>query len=480
MRNGFFMRCCALMFPRWGVFTAVALVVGGCAVQESRTVVQQPLPEKWLSTAGPVSVTPLASAVSADPAAPVPAQWWQSFGSTQLEALVQEAWAGSSTLRIAQERVRQAEIALQTTDAAQLPSASLSAGTSGSRSEGAATRKSSSLGLSASYEADLWGRLAAGSESARAAAAASRYDLATSRITLSASVASSYFQLLALRERVEIARSSLATAERVLRIVESRARNGVATPLEVSQQTITVLQQRTALQPLEEQVRQTRTALALLLGRQPVGFDVADGESFMGLAVPAVSPGMPSDLLTRRPDLQAAEARLRAADADVAAARAALLPSLSLSASSGLSSAVLLGLGGGTTSASLAASLAQTLFDGGRKNLQIETVQSQRVVLVETYASAVRTALKEVQDGLGNAETTQRQEDTQAQVVAQAQRSLDLSERRYREGLDTLLTVLEAQRTLFSARDSLSQIRLSRLQAALDLYRVLGGGWQPT
>ena len=125
------------------------------------------------------------------------------------------------------------------------------------------------------------------------------------------------------------------------------------------------------------------------------------------------------------------------------------------------------------------ASLAQSLFDGGRKELQVESSRSQREVLVETYASAVRRALKEVQDALGNAATGQRQEVTQGEVVTQAQRSLQLAELRYREGVDALLTVLDAQRTLFSAQDALAQTRQARLTAAVDLYRVLGGGWQP-
>lgn len=462
------MRALNPRFPRFSrTALAVALIVlGGCAVHEPPTVVNMPLPEAWREA-------PLATE------AQVPQDWWRGFGSPRLEALVKEALAGSSDLRTAAQRVRQADIALQTAGAAQLPGVSVSAGSSANRSEGASTRKSTSVSLSVGYEVDLWGRLAAGEQGARAALDASRYDLETARITLTASVATTYFQWLALRERVAIARQSLETAERVLRVVQARARNGVATPLEVSQQTTTVLQQRTALAPLEEQVRQTASALALLLGREPVGFAVGGDEGLMALEAPSVAPGLPSALLARRPDLRAAEARLAAADADVAAARAALLPSIALSAGGGVGSAALLSLAGATGSASLAASLAQSLFDGGRKELQVESVRSQREVLVETYASAVRRALKEVQDGLGNAATSERQEGTQREVVVQAQRSLQLAELRYREGVDTLLTVLDAQRTLFSAQDALAQTRQARLTAAVDLYRVLGGGWRP-
>lgn len=445
---------------------AAVLLLAGCALQEPRTVVQQPMPAAWSEAGAPAASTPL------------PREWWRGFRSTQLEALVAEALDGSSDLRIAAQRVRQADIALQLAGASQLPSVGASAGSSANRSEGSSTRKSSSVSLNVSYEVDLWGRLAADVRGAEASLAASRYDLETARITLAASVATTYFQLLSTRERVTIARQNLETAERVLRIAQARLRFGVATPLEVSQQTTTVLQQRTALLPLEVQVRQTASALALLLGRVPQGFDAGQSESIAQFEAPAIAPGLPSDLLVRRPDLAASEAQLAAADADVAAARAALLPSFSLSAGGGVSSAALLSLAGGSGAASLGLSLAQNLFDNGRQRLQVELSRAQRASLVDSYAGAIRSALKEVDDALGNADRNARQEQTQREVVAQAQRTLDLAELRYREGTDTLLTVLDAQRTLFSAQDSLAQTRLSRLTAAVDLYRVLGGGWE--
>ena len=461
MRNGFPMR--SMTFLSRTALAAAVLLLAGCAIHEPRTQAPVAVPTAWTD------------APEADAA--IAPDWWRAFGSARLQSLVQEALDGSGDLRTAAQRVRQADIALQLAGASLLPSVSASAGSSANRNEGTATRKSTSVSLGVSYEVDLWGRLAAGQDSAGLLLDASRYDLETARITVASSVASTYFQWLAARERLEIARASLATAERVLRIAESRLRNGVATPLEVSQQTTAVLQQRTALAPLELQARQTASALALLLGRQPVGYAVGGGDTLMQLQTPAVAPGLPSALLARRPDLRAAESRLAAADADVAAARAALLPSLSLSASGGVSSAALVSLAGATGGASLAASLVQSLFDGGRRQLQVESSRVQREVLVETYASAARRAFKEVDDALGSADTSLRQERTQAEVVAQAQRTLQLAELRYREGADTLLTVLDAQRTLFGAQDALAQQRLARLNAAVDMYRVLGGGW---
>lgn len=431
---------------------------------------------------GPVVEMPAAFAPSlpASEAPELTTAWWRSFGSQPLERLIEEAQAGSPDLRIAIERMRQADIALQQAGVSRLPSVSASVGSSAGRTEApgvaSTSRETSSLGLSVSYEVDLWGRIAAGVRAGEASFQASQYDWKTARLTLLAAVANNYFLWLNTAERLRIARENLAIAERVLAIVEARQRNGVATALEVSQQRTTVLSQRTALLPIELQQRQTATALALLLGRVPQGYQPEAGE-FTQLRVPALSPGLPSSLLTRRPDLASAEAQLAASDANVEVARKALLPSLSLSASGSLGTSALISLADPTRSVSLGISLAQSVFDGGRQRLQIRSTESQRVVLIENYGKAIRTALKEVDDGLGNVERSQRQEALQREVVAQARRSLQLAELRYREGSGDLLSVLDAQRTLFTALDALATQSLSRLTAALDLYKALGGDW---
>lgn len=406
--------------------------------------------------------------------------WWQSFGSPQLVRLIDEAQANSPDLRIAIERMRQSDIALQQAGISRLPSVNGSVGSTAGRTEApgvaSTSRESSSVGLSVSYEVDLWGRIAAGVRAGEASFEASQYDWKTARLALLSSVANNYFLWLNTAERLRIARENLAIAERVLGIVEARQRNGVATALEVSQQRTTVLSQRTALAPLELQQRQTASALALLLGRVPQGY-VPEAGTFGQLRVPALSPGLPSSLLTRRPDLASAESQLDAADANVEVARKALLPSLSLSASGSLGTSALISLADPTRSLSIGLSLAQSIFDGGRQRLQIRTTESQRVVLIENYGKAIRTALKEVDDGLGAADRSQRQEALQREVIAQAQRSLQLAELRYREGSGDLLSVLDAQRTLFAAQDALASQSLARLSAALDLYRALGGDW---
>ncbi len=453
----------------FSVAVVVALLLAGCAGGPVKRP-DVPMPQGWQEVASAA-------------ASPVSAQWWRGFGSPRLDEWVENQLAAGPDLTIAAERVRQAQMALRSANSSLFPSLSVSASSSRSRSDAQGSaptdRESTSAGFSVGYEVDLWGRIAAGSRSAGAGYQASRFDYETLRISTTSTLASTYFQMLATGERLALARENLAIAERVLGIVEARFRNGVATPLEVSQQTTTVLAQRTALVPLETQQRQLAAALALLLGEVPQGFD-AGAETFAQLRVPAVAPGLPSDLLERRPDLAAAEADLVAAAANVHSARTSLLPSISLSGSGGLSSAELVSLTNPATSLSAALSMGLTLFDGGRRSAQIETARSQQRVAVESYAAAVRTALKEVDDALGNADVGVRQEASQQQTVAQAQRSLQLAELRYREGADDLLGVLDSQRVLFQAQDSLIQLRLSRLNAALNLYRALGGGWENT
>ena len=443
-----------------------ACAFAGCATPIDRVRPSVELPAQWREAA------PGTLALQRD--------WWRSFQSTELEQLIDAAQASSPTLAIAAERVQQAEILVRSAGATLFPSVNVGGGTGAQRSDpsdaSARTSQSTNVSLGVSYEVDLWGRLSAGVTGAEASFAASRYDLESARLSLTTGVANAYFQVLALRMRLVIARENLAIAERVFKIVDSRYRNGAASALDVSRQRITVLAQRASIEPLEVQERQTVTALAVLLGRTPQTLQVAT-RSFDDFAIPEVSAALPSELLLRRPDLASAEAQLAAADADVAVARAALLPSVSLSGSVGAATASLLSLANPATSVGLTASVAQTLFDGGRLRNNVALSESARRQLVESYRSAIYAALKEVEDALGNLSSSRGQEQAQLAIRDEAQRALRLAELRYREGADDVTTVLDAQRTLFTSLDQLAQLRLARLSAALELNMALGGGW---
>jgi outer membrane protein, multidrug efflux system len=420
--------------------------------------------------------------------AAVNADWWRSFNSPELSTLIDAALNANPDLAIATERVRQAEAQVRIAGASLFPELSVGVGTARSktRPDGGSwsTSDGSSATFSASYELDLWGKNAAGVRSAESSLRASRYDFETARLTLVAGVASGYFQVLSLRGRLATARENLVIADRVFAVVDARVRNGAASALDLARQKTAVLTQTATIPPLELQERQTLFALALLLGKPPEGFEVGINAgthlpaNFSDLLVPKIAPGLPADLLTRRPDLASAEAQLAAAHANVAVARAALLPGIGLTGSAGLASKVLLNfLDAPTAALSLGASLMQTIFDGGRLRSQVDVSSSVERELVENYRKAILAGLADVESTLAASGRTAEQDALQNQILEQAQRALRLAEIRYREGVDDLLVVLDAQRTLFQAEDQLAQIRLARLQASVGLYKALGGGW---
>ncbi len=414
--------------------------------------------------------------------APLTSEWWRTFDSTELITLIDQALRESPDLAIAMERVRQAEALVRIAGASLFPQLDL--GVSSTRRKvdndnaASVTTEGTTATLSASYEVDVWGRNASDRRAAEASLDASRFDRESVRLTTLSGVANAYFQVLSLRGRLQVARDNLAIAERVLDIVNIRARNGVVSQLDVARQNNAVLSQRAAIPPLELQERQSLAALAILTGRTPQSFDVA-GMSVNGLAVPVVAPGLPADLLIRRPDLATAEAQLAAANADLAAARAALLPSLQLTTSAGLSNTALMSLANpSSTIYNLGASVLQPIFNGGRLRGQVDLAGSRERELVESYRRAILAALADVEDALVATSRTGEQQTLQAQARDEASRALRLAEVRYREGADDLLSVLDAQRTLFSAEDQLAQTQLARLQASVSLYQALGGGWE--
>ena len=398
--------------------------------------------------------------------------WWKGFGSTELDRLIAATQTGNLDLAAAEARVLEADARVRQSGAALLPTVSLS-GDATKVQNGGSFRAS----LGASYELDFWGRnhdLLAASQAASKATSAERETVA---LTATAGTATTYFQLLSLRQRLSIARQNLETAQAVLEITEARVRDGVATQLELAQQRAQIAGIQSTIPQLEQQELQTRSALALLLGIPPEGFDVA-GTEVDSLALPAVAPGLPAERLARRPDIVAAEANLQSAHANVAAARAAFFPSINLTGSGGLASAALTGLvANPATSFALGLSIAQTIFDAGRLTAQSDEARAREQELIAAYRSAAITAFSEVETSLGGIAHFAEQETYQAEQVAQSEQAFNIAQIRYREGVADYLTVLDAQRTLYSARDQLGQVKLLRLQALVSLYKALGGGW---
>ena len=446
-----------------------ALWLAGCAAPAVPVDRASPaLPQRW--STGPLATGGPGERISAD--------WWRGFGSAELAELAEQAQQRSLDVAAAAARLRQAQAQATIAGAALAPqlTASLDAGREGRIGSNAAVSGSSyGAGLSASYEVDFWGRRRAERDSARFALQASVFDRETVRLAVTASVADAWLQIVGARERIGIGELNLRSAERLLALVEARARAGAATPLELAQQRGLVAGQRRELAALRQQAGDARTALGTLLA-QPGGVPV-DQASLAALAVPSLDAGLPSQLLARRPDIARAEAQLAAADADVAAARAAMLPRLTLTAGIGTGGDRLRQLLDNPVY-SLAAGLAAPIFDAGRLAAGRDLAQAQREELLANYRQAIVNAFGDVETALNAQAGLQAQLAAQAQELAQAQQALALAESRYRAGADTLLTLLDAQRTLYAAQDAAVRLKAQQLQAAVALYRALGGGWQ--
>ncbi|AIR90171.1 efflux transporter outer membrane subunit [Pseudomonas cremoricolorata] len=416
------------------------------------------------------------------------AQWWQAFASPTLNTLIERARRNSHDLAAATARVRQAQAQAVIAGAAQLPDLQgrLDAGRQhllhGRGYDGLdvgeryRTNTRFDAVLSTRYEVDFWGGVRAARDSAQHSLQASRFERQTVELTLLGAVADSYLRDLSLDEQLRIARLNLDNAGDVLRVVRSRQDSGAASRLELAQQQGLRAAQQRQVELLEQQRQDNRVTLATLLG-EPVQNLPTTQETFAALRWPSIAHGVPSELLSRRPDIAAAEARLAAAQADVQVARAAMLPKLLLGAN--------LGSGARTLPAvldspfyTLTAGLAAPIFDHGRLRAERDKAHARQQELLEDYRKGITAGFADVEKALNTIAGVDRQRQWQDQEVAQAQLAFDLAQQRYRAGAETLLVVLEAQRTLFAAQDQQARLRLERLQGSVALYKALGGGWQ--
>ena len=295
------------------------------------------------------------------------------------------------------------------------------------------------------------------------------------RLTVLASVANTWLQWRYLEDRLALAEDSLALAERVLELVEAKVRYGAVSPQDLAQQRTLVANQRAALPDLRQQARETRYALAVLVGDTPQGFLLSDG-GLDELTVPEIEPGLPAEVLAQRPDVGRALANLMAADYGVAVARSAYWPSLSLTGGAGYASSSLSDLFDGDAVYSLAASLSQLLFDGGQVRGENTTARAAWLEQVATYRGVLLTALSEVDQSLGSINALEQQDQFFREALAQARRSFEIAEVRYREGDIELTSVLDAQTSLNNARRNMLDQRYNELLARVTLYRVLGQG----
>lgn len=422
----------------------------------------------------------------AQPQDSVPGAWWTLFADPALDALQERAASGNQNVALAVARLRAARAALDSASAATLPSLGATASSTRARSgtatqDGSTTARTTSshaLGLNASWELDLWGRLSGSADAARASAQASADDLAAMRLSVQATVAQTYFALRAAEAQQQLLEDTLAAYERSWELTRNRQRAGVASAADAAQAEAQY--KSTQVQLLEAQTSraQLEHALAALTGQAPAAFRL-DATAALPQP-PAVPAQLPARLLERRPDIAAAERRVAAANAQIGVARAAFFPAITLSATAGFRGAQLADL----LSAphrfwSLGPALAAALFDGGARSAAVESARANHDQAVASYRQTVLTALQEVEDNLAAATALEREQQLQVEAVAAAQRALDVVTNQYRAGTVGYLNVLSAQATVLAAQRGLIDVRSRRLGAVNALLKNVAGRWEP-
>jgi len=465
----------------------VTLPLGGCLLTGGK-------PEPGLDIPATYSAGPRNPA-AAEAAVP-PLDWWRAFRSRELTALIEEASAANLDIAVAVAQIVQADAQARIVGAALLPTVDLNGNavrnqlskTTGSSSVVNVSPSGASVAiiqnnlqavLSASYEIDFWGKNRAALRAAEESAVASRYNREVVGLTTVASVANAYFLVLAAQDRLRIARQNVASADRILNLIRQQFSAGTASDLNVAQQESLVDTQRATIPPLEQALQQNKAVLALLLAR-PYERVTIRGGGMGTLAIPRVTPGLPSELIAQRPDIRLAEAQLASANANVENARAQFLPSIKLTGDAGYESAFLkLLLRPESVIYTVAASLTQPIFHGGALLGNLDLQKGVQDQLLQNYRKAVISGFTDVDKALIAVRETALAEQLQRKVVASSRRAFELSDQQLRAGTVNLIALLQVQQTLFQAEDALAQARLARLQAIVSLYQALGGGWLP-
>ena len=456
---------------------SVCTLLAGCSVGPTYKRPDIALPAQWRESGGTTGTG--GASASVWPAA----EWWQGFGSAKLDELIAQAERNNDDLAGAIARVQEADAQARIAGAALLPSLDLGATATRERSKNSSGAGSAQVfnvfnpELSASYELDFWGKNRALRDAARAAAVASRYDQQTVALTVISSVATTYFQALELRDRIQVAQDNLDNGQKILNGLRLEQSAGTATGLDVAQQETAVAILNAAIPPLLQQFRQTVYALAVLIGETPESVDVDMG-TLTNLTTPTVVEGLPSQLLARRPDVAEAEQQLIAANADITVARAALFPDIQLTASGGYQSQALTSLVSPANRVyGVAASLTQPIFHGGALRGQVAFSKARYTELLTTYHKTVLTAFSNVESALVAARQTADQQKRQQDAVTMARRAYEFAQKQMSAGTVNILTVLNTENALFSAQDELVQVNFLHLQALVDLFTALGGGW---
>jgi outer membrane protein, multidrug efflux system len=470
--------CTALVAPlvapllAASIAASVAALLAGCAarVPPPPTATLQ-APAAWRSPVGPTAGVPAPER-----------QWWQGFGDPALSALVTTALANNGDLRIARARVSEYRARLGVAASAQQPSAGVDASPTRTRllayNGVPYVTNVYQAEFQASYEIDVWGRLAAQTDAAQASYQAERANADAAALSVAALAASGYLNLRGLDAQLELTQATLKLREQSRALARRQFDVGYSSRLEWLQAQAEYQAAAEQVPQLQRAIFEQENALSILAGGNPG--PIARGAPLAELTPPDVPAGLPSELLRRRPDIARAEFNLLATNASLAATRDQLLPSFKLTAVGGVQNFRFKDLVNAPTALwRLTALAAAPVFDGGRVQAQTDAAAAQRDQAAYAYENAVRSAFAETENGLGALQRLREQILENDARRATAAETLRIAHDRYRNGYASYLEELDAQRTLYGADVGRLQLKTRMLQASVDLYRALGGGWAP-
>jgi multidrug efflux system outer membrane protein len=410
-------------------------------------------------------------------------KWWTVYQDPVLQQLIRTALAENYDVRIAATRVLQAQAVLGITRADQFPT--ISAGAAGSNQRVPRTTlgrevntSAIAANLSLFWELDFWGKFRRSTEAARANLLATEWGQRAVMTSLVSNVASAYFQLRELDLEMEISKQTLSTREESLRLVKVRAQGGVTSMIDVRQSEQLVYFAAASIPDLERRIEQQENFISVLLGKNPG--PVVRGRPLVDNAVPATVPaGLPSALLERRPDIQAAEQLLVAANARIGVAKAAYFPQIALTGVGGFQSSALTSLFSGPAGFwNAGAQAAQPLFAGGRIRSGVKLSKAQQQEAELFYQQTIQQAFRDISDSLVAYTKNQDFRQQQDLLTKAAEDAARLSDVRYRGGAASYLEVLDSDTRYFSARLNLAQADLNERLALIQVYNALGGGWE--
>jgi NodT family efflux transporter outer membrane factor (OMF) lipoprotein len=411
-------------------------------------------------------------------------KWWEIFGDPQLNALQEELIAANQNLKIAEARFRQARAMIGFARASEFPTISAGIGTSSVRESANApfhiTRFPSTgdflLSFDLSYEVDLWGRIRRSVTAAREEALATAADLETARLSLQAELAFNYFELRSADAQQRLLNDTVKAYEAALQLTINRFEGGIVPKSDVAQARTQLETTQVMATDIAVQRAQFEHAIAILIGKPPATFSLPPRP--LEINPPDIPVGVPSELLERRPDIAAAERRVAEANEQIGIAKAAYFPSVVLSASVGFEgSSIKNWLQASSLLWAVGSSLAQTIYDGGRRRATSEAAFANYDATVANYRQTTLDAFQQVEDNLAALRILEREAEQQQRAVVSARESLELFTNRYKGGVDTYLQVITAQTIALANERNQVDILRRRMDASVLLVKAMGGGW---